>query len=138
MTDESRIDAAIPIKLFLKGKDHQRFVDVFAQQAHPSLAPRPELRANVIDDGNAALVHLARDAPVESGRVDDDGKIRFALVGLRNQLVKQAPDFWQMIQNFGNSDHCKVSGVDDRVATCGPHAIPTHTEEFEAGLAWFV
>ena len=83
MSDEGRVDSPFAIELLLKRKNHQRFIDVVAEQPHPSLSPCPELRRNVINHGNAALLHLPRDSPVERGRVDDDGEIGFALSASR-------------------------------------------------------
>ena len=97
------------------------------------MPPRPELRANVIDDGDAALAHLASYAPVESGGIDDDGKVRTAPVGLGDQFVKQAVDFWQMADDFRNADHGEIFGVDDRVASGGAHAVSAHAEKFQDG-----
>ena len=90
MADEGGVDSAIAVELFFEGKNHKSFVDVFAEQAHASLTPCPELRRDVVDDGNAALFHLPRDAPVEGRRVDDDGEVGFALVGFGDQVSVQA------------------------------------------------
>src|SRR5271156_3746774 len=99
MADESRIHSTVAIKLFFKGKDHQRFVDIVADQADASLAPCPELRRNVVDHGNAALLHLPRYAPVEGGRVDHDGEIGFATVGFFDQKLKEAVDLRQVAED---------------------------------------
>ncbi len=131
MADEGRVDSAVAIELFFEGKNHQRLVDVVAQQAHASLAPRPELRRDVVDHGNAALLHLPRHAPVEGGRVDDDGEIGLALVGFFDQMLEQAVDFWQMAENFGDADDGKIFRVDDGVAAGGAHALSADAEEFE-------
>ena len=39
MPDESRIHPSIAVKLLFEGKNHQRLVDVLAQQPHPPLPP---------------------------------------------------------------------------------------------------
>ena len=76
MSDELRIDSAVSIKLFFEWKNHQSFIHILAQQPHPSLPPRPELRANVIHDWNPALLHLPRHTPVERRRINDHGQVR--------------------------------------------------------------
>src|ERR1700733_680401 len=93
ISNEGRIHATITIELFFERENYQSFVDIFAQQADASLAPGPELRANVIDDGDAALMHLASYAPVEGRGIDDDGKSWMPPVGFGDQLVEQAVDF---------------------------------------------
>ena len=60
MADEGGIHSALTIKLFLEGEDHQRLVDVVAQQADASLTPCPELRSNVVDKQNATLLFISR------------------------------------------------------------------------------
>src|SRR5713226_8703722 len=111
MPDKLRVHAAIAVKLLFKRKDNEGLVHILAQQPDPPLPPRPELRANVIDNWNTAFLHLPRDAPVECGRINDDGKVRLALVSLSDELVKQPPDSWQMTQNFRDADHGEVFRV---------------------------
>src|ERR1700757_1065359 len=80
MSDEGRVNTAFAIKLLLKGKNHQGLVDVIAQQANASLSPCPELRRDIINRGNPALLHLPGHTPVERRGIDNDGEIRLAPV----------------------------------------------------------
>ena len=96
MPDERRIHSAIAIELLFEGKNHQRFVDILAQQFDASLPPCPELRTDVIDDRNSALAHLPRHAPVEAGSIDDHGKIGPALVRRANQFLIKSENLRQM------------------------------------------
>ncbi len=82
MADEGCVHSTIAVELFLERKDHQRLVDIVAQQTDASLTPRPELRRNVIDRGDAALFHLPGNAPVEGRRVDDDCEVGLAPLGV--------------------------------------------------------
>src|ERR1700722_3408286 len=123
VSDESRVHAAVAVELFFERKDHQRFVHIFSQQAYSALAPGPKLRTNVIDDGNAAFLHLASHAPVECRGVDDDGQVGPAPIGFRNQPMKKTPDFRQVAENLGNSDDRKLLLVDNCAAARGAHAI---------------
>src|SRR2546422_384041 len=65
MAYKGRIYSTISIELFFKGKDNQGLRNIFPQQLYPPLPPRPELRTNVVDDGNSAFMHLAGYAPVK-------------------------------------------------------------------------
>src|SRR5579863_1283878 len=96
MTHECRVDSTIAIELFFEWKNHQRLVDIFAEKADASLTPCPELRADVIDDRYASLVHLASYAPVECWGIDDDSEIRAAVVRFANQLVEQVINLGKM------------------------------------------
>src|SRR5437879_12415111 len=105
MADKLRVYAAVAVELFFEWKDDQRLCDIFAQESNPTLAPRPKLWANVIDDWNAPFVHLPGDPPVESGRVDDDRQIRAAAVSFSDQAMKEAVDLANMAESLGNADH---------------------------------
>src|ERR1700683_1312335 len=111
MADERRIHSPIAVKLFFKGKNNQRFVDVVTDQAHAPLSPSPELRRDIVDDRNAALLHLPRDAPVERRGIDDDCKIRLALVSLGDEMPEQSIDLRQMAQDFSDADDRKIFRV---------------------------
>ncbi len=135
MADKGGVHSAVAIELFFEWKDHQRFVDVFADEANASLAPCPELRRDVVDDWDAALLHLTRHAPVEGWRVDDDGEIGLALVGFLDQMLEQAVDLGEMAEDFGDADDREILGVDDRVAAGGAHAVSADAEKFELRVA---
>src|SRR5580658_9329185 len=130
MAYEGGVDSAIAVELFFEGKDDERLVNVVSQQTHASLAPRPELWCDVIDHGDAAFLHLPRHAPVECGRVDDDGEPGLALVGFFDQTLEQAVDLRQMAEDFSDADDRKIFGVDDGVAAGGAHPVSADTEEF--------
>src|ERR1700721_954655 len=131
MTDEGRVHSTVAIELFFKRKNHQRFIDVVAQQTHASLAPGPELRRNVIHHWNAAPLHLPRHAPVEGRRVDDDGEIRLAPVSFFDQVLIKTVDLWQMAEDFGDADDREVFRVDDGIAASSAHALSADAEEFK-------
>src|SRR5207249_11387876 len=131
VSDETRIHATTAVELFFKRKYHQSLGHIFSQKSHTSLTPRPQLRPPVIPNGNAALVHLARDAPVKCGGINDDGEIGPAAIGFNNQLAKQAPNFGKMTEDFCDSDDGKLLGIDDGVASSGAHALSSYPEELE-------
>src|SRR5258707_915616 len=131
MADKLGIDAAIAIELLFEGENHECLIDVLAKQSHPTLSPGPELRADVIDDGNSTLFHLPRHAPVECGRVDDDGQVGLAAVRLFYQTVKQPPDFGKVPEDFSDADDGKVFRVNYGVAAGGTHFVAAHTEEVD-------
>src|SRR3979490_1315428 len=123
MSDKRRIHPVNAIEIFFEGKDHERLVDVLAEQFHASLAPCPELRTDVVDDRDAALVHLASYAPVEGRGVDDDGEFWVFIIGGADQFAEEAVNFREMTEDFGDADDGEVFGVDDYLAACSAHAV---------------
>src|SRR5713226_5279412 len=134
MSDKRRIHAVHAVEILFEGKDHQRLVDVLAQQLHSSLPPRPELRTHVVHDRDAALAHLARDAPVEGGGVDDDREFWLFVVDGADEFSKESIDFWEMAEDFGDADDGEVLGVDDNLATGSAHAVATRAKELKIGV----
>src|SRR3954471_22951812 len=112
MAHKGGIHSAVPIELLLKWKNNQCLRDVFAQQLHATLAPRPKLRADVVHHGNTAFMHLPRHPPIESWRVNDKGQVRWIAVSLRDQLAVAAINLRQVADNFGYPNHRKVLGID--------------------------
>src|SRR5258706_4935028 len=135
MANESCVHSTVAVELFFNRKNPQRFVDVLAQQSHSPLPPRPKLRRDIVDHRNASLLHLPSYAPVEGWRVDDDGEVRFALVGFFNQMLVEAVDLRQMAEDFRDADNRKIFRVDDGVAADGAHAFSADTEEINPRIA---
>src|ERR1700758_3199024 len=128
MAHERSIHSAVAIELLFEGEDDQRLIDVVADQADASLPPRPELRSDVIHGGDAALLHLAGDPPVERRRVDDDGKIRLASVGFFNQVPIKSEDLRKTAEDLRDANDREVFGFDHGVKPSGAHAIPADPE----------
>ncbi len=63
--------AGLAVERLLEGEDHDHVRDALADRAHPPAAPRPHLRRDVVDDGDAAPLQLAGEAQVELGVVDE-------------------------------------------------------------------
>src|SRR5208282_6244866 len=108
MADEGRIHSTITIKLLFEWENHQSLIDIIAQQPHTPLPPRPKLRRNVIDNGNATLFHLPRNPPVECRRIDHDGQIRLASGCFGNEMFVEPVDLWQMAENFCDADDREI------------------------------
>src|SRR5258705_12549489 len=131
MSDERRIYSVNAVEIFFEGKDHQRLVDVFAEQFHASLPPRPKLRTHVVHNRDAALAHLASYAPVKGRGVDDDGEFWMFVVGCADEFAEESVNLRQMTEDFGDADNRKILGVDDYLAACSAHAVAAGDEELE-------
>jgi hypothetical protein len=101
--------------------------------ANASLAPGPELRGDIVDRWDPTLLHLAGDAPVERGGVDDDGDVRLALVGFVDQAAVKLVDLRQVADDFCDAYDREVFGFDYYVAARGSHAGTACAEEVERG-----
>ena len=88
MPDEPRFDPVTAVELALKGKDHQHLAHVAPDQLDPSLVPRPELWAYVINHRNAAPVQLPRQAEIELRESRSARRHRAAAVNLVQQAAK--------------------------------------------------
>src|SRR5208282_3746336 len=90
---------------------------------------------DVVNDGNAALLHLPCYTPVEGRRVDDDGEVELTLVGFLDQMLEQAVDLGQMAEDFGDADDREIFSVSDGVAAGDAHAVSADAEEFKLRIA---
>src|SRR4051812_41594055 len=93
MADERGVHA-MPAEIFLfKGQNARNLIDPFAELSHPPLAPRPKLRRDVIEHGNAALVGNLRKMEVHGRRIDADLQIRLILVEIISCPAEELPHF---------------------------------------------
>ena len=65
MADELHRHARLAVDRFLERKDHQHAIGDRADRLQPPGAPRPDLRADVVDDRNAERADAARQRKVE-------------------------------------------------------------------------
>src|SRR6185437_5142026 len=119
------------VKLLFEREDHECLVYVLTKKLDTSLAPGPELRAHIIDDRNATFLHLASHAPVECGRIDDDGQVGTMSVRLGNEAAKQSPNFRKMAKDLGDPDDSEVFSINDGAASGSTHLFAADTEELK-------
>ncbi len=90
MPDKFRVDTALAIELLFEGEDDQHLAHVLPHQLDARLPPRPQLRADVINHRDPALVQLARQPKVEVGEVDEHSGVWFSPLGLGRPLCETA------------------------------------------------
>ena len=117
MPDELGFDAALAIELLLEGEDHQHLADVLPHQLDARLPPRPQLRADVVDHRDAALVQLARQAKIEVGEVDQHGGVGAAAFGLGHHVAKAPVDARDVLDHLDHADHRDLVSVDHEFAS---------------------
>src|ERR1700690_3993328 len=116
MANKLRLNAALAIEALLEGEDHQHLANVFAYLLDAALFPRPQLRADVVNDRHAALVQLARQAQVEIRKVDQHGGVWESLFGLAHHFAKAAIDERNVLDDLDNADFGDLARIHQKVA----------------------
>ena len=124
---------SLAIELFLKGKDDQHLSNVFPDSLDSALFPRPQLRADVIDDWYSALIQLARQPQVEIRKVDEHRRFGPTPFRLPYYFTKAAIDSRNVLDDLDDSDLGDFSGVDQKIATGRPHLFSANPKEFDIG-----
>jgi hypothetical protein len=76
-------------------------------------------------------MHLPCDPPVECRRVDHNGDIRFALVGVFNEAPEKLVNPEEMAGDLRYSNDCEIAGIYHRLTSSGPHTFPAYAEELQ-------
>ena len=116
MPDECRLDVVVAKERLFEREDAKQLIDEFLDQPHPPLAPGPDLRSHVVEDGNILAVQLASQPQVKIGRVGQDGKPRFLAPGRGGQAPELAPDARDVSDNLEDPHDGQLLGSHD-----GPH-----------------
>ena len=134
MPHELRFDAALAVELFLEREDDQHLADILPHPFDASPLPRPQLRAHVINDRHAALVHFAGEPQIEVGEVDEDGSIGTTLFGLAHYLAKTAIDGRNVLHDLDDADFGDLAGVHQQLAAGSTHLLSADAEEFDLSI----
>ncbi len=78
MADEGSRDAVIIVNLLLKRKDQAHPGHKFADGREAFFSPRPDRRANVVENGCGRLAQPPGQAKVEIRRIDENGSLGIA------------------------------------------------------------
>src|SRR5712675_1794444 len=129
MADELDGHTGVAINGFLERKYDEHSIRDFANRLDPSWTPRPDLRADVIDDRNAELFAVAGEADVEAKVVDDDQNPRPIGPGRGNESPFRRCKRRHLGDELGETRDGQASVVLEQT-TATPHelgpASPTH------------
>src|SRR5664280_2627267 len=131
MADKLRPKAAFAIEALLEREDDQHLANVFPHLLDAALLPRPELRADIVNDGHAELVELARQAQVEFGEVDEHRGVWPSPFGLAHHFAEAAIDERNVPDDLDNADFGNLSRIHQKVATGGAHLVSANAEELQ-------
>src|SRR5580658_941702 len=98
MADELGVDAVLAIERFLEWEDDQHTAHVLPHLLDAVFFPRPELRADEIDDRDAEAMELAKEAEMEVGEVNEHGHLGRAFANGALELSKFAVDARQVFE----------------------------------------
>ena len=84
--------AGVAVDRLFERKDDKDAIDELLDGLEPAAAPRPDLRAHVVDDRHAELLHLARQPRVEPEKVDDHQRVHTRLARGGDQARHDSPE----------------------------------------------
>ena len=133
MADKLHRHRGLAIDRLLEGKDHEHAVGNLPHRLHPPGTPRPQLRADVVDDRNAEAFDAACQRKIEVGKIDDDERV--GPLGARP--VDQAPKRRQRSRNFRDrlrqARHGKAAVIRNRPAARRDKLGPSEAGHHRAG-----
>ena len=134
MPDERHRHARRFVERRLERKDHQHAIGDALHRLQPAAAPGPELRADVVHDGHAALVQRARGKEIEIGKVDRDEDVGRRLFRRAHQRAIVLPRPGNHAQRFGEAGHREPLEVPHERRAGRAKAIAAEAGDHGAGL----
>ena len=121
MADVLHTDAALRVPFGLERQTGQDEIDIAMHFLDSPRRPGPELRRQIINDGDARRFGFAGDPPVEAGEVDQHDDVRLVpmkiILGLFDAEIKSP----QQRQDAENSDDGQRRQRIDHMASDVPH-----------------
>jgi hypothetical protein len=124
--------ALVDLRLEREDRQHQR--REAAHRGQPSLAPRPQLRRDVVDHRHAGGVQRRGEAEVEVGKVDRDEDVGRIAPRLGQQAAIEAPRARQLLHDLGEAGHAVVAIVLDERGAGGREARPAEAHDLDVRL----
>src|SRR5712691_1188921 len=120
------VRAQTPVDLRLEGKKRDDAAGPAGDRAGATRAPGPDLRADVVDQGNPFPLKTARQETVEVGKVDEHRAIGTALPCGGLETPESPPQRGELFEDFGDPDDGEVLRGDHAVEAGGRQTPPAH------------
>lgn len=136
MTYEFCIHTTGSIETLLKREDDHHAVDSLLYPAQAAALPRPELRADKVNDRDTYFFQFASEAEIDVGEVNEDGDVRAALSDGRDQATVRAIDTRSMADDFGDAHVGYILSPDHAVETDSLHLAAAEPKENCSGVTF--
>lgn len=117
------------VEIFLEGKDDHHAADALLHPAEAFALPRPELRADEVDDRDVQLAEFAGEAKIDVGEVYKDGDVGAAFLDGGDEAAVFPIDAGHVVNNFSDAHVGDIFGTDDAVEARGFHLFAAEAEE---------
>ena len=135
MADELNVDASLSVERLLERKDHEHPVHVRLHRLHAAGAPRPQLRADVVDDGDAETAERGQQPEIEVRRVDGHEHVRTQLTCLVDEPPQHRERARHDADRFGQAGDRQAAVVADEMPARGFETMAAEAEDFGVRLA---
>src|SRR5579862_6073334 len=123
MAHEGSFDSVLAVKGFFEGEDDKHAVNVTPHATNAVFLPRPELRADEVDDRNAEPAECASQGKIHIGEVNEDGGVGPLLRDAGLELAILAVDARDVLDDLGDAHDGDVFCADDATETERLHAL---------------
>ena len=135
MADERDRHAGVPVELFLEREDDEHPGHGVTDVVDPAAPPGPELRGDVIDDGDSAAMERPRQAEVEVRVVDQHRRVGRVPLGLLDHSPEDRAQVAEVGDDFEQPDDGEVADVREQGSALGLQPVAAQAEHIEAGHA---
>src|SRR6185503_16656735 len=101
------------IHILFERKDHEHPIRDLPDRRETPGPPRPDLRADVIDDRNAETLDAPREPEIEVREIDDDERIRPLSAGEGDEFLHRRHVPGKLADPLRQSGHSEVAIVVD-------------------------
>ena len=95
MSDKTCVDTSFPVKRFFKGKYDKHPIHETSDFGESPMPPGPQLRNDVVENGNAMISGETSHVKVEAWKVDQYQQVRWALLQFVIQSFQNPADTWK-------------------------------------------
>src|SRR5262249_7310677 len=127
-------DAVLAVEVYFKRKDDQHPIDVALQRVHSIAPPRPDLRADVVDDAETLAMKAPCEPHVEVGPVDQHYDRRPSGERGSDQLSICSIETGQLSQHLADSNRGDRTDVDHKIDSGLAHLVSAGAKKTEVDL----
>ena len=127
------VGAQPAVDVHLERKQRDDAARAARDRLRPTPAPRPHLRADVVDERHPVPLEPPRQERVEVRKVDQDGSVRPPPARLATEGGQRPDERGKLLEDLEDSDDREILGADGRIHPLGREKGAAHSERPNVG-----